>query len=300
MRPSARAAGPALLALLAAAPALADGVPPTAGGFFVVTGVLTPPGGWVVQPLFFGAAAFGSHDEQGRLHALQPGELAQALTVQMFVERGLSDRFAVGAQPSFVVNRRRLDGEEAVRAGLGELALFGRYGIQIDPASAWPQASALLALKAPTGRYEGLEPEALGADRMGNGAWEITTGLNLTKVAAPFVIHADLLGFVPLPTAVDGESVRYSPGVAWALSVELPIPGSRFAVMVEAAGRHQGDEERRGAGVAGSSVHEVTLGAGVEYLPRDDLQILFGYVRTAYGVNVPANDQLALTIIPSF
>lgn len=274
--------------------------PVTAGGFVSTTGWLNPPSHLVLQPLLFVGLQRGTFDERSRTLPMSDGSSALSTVLLLYAEYGIVPRLSVGAQPGLVVNRREEAGSRATSVGAVDPTFFARVGVQIDPEVALPETSLLLQAKAPVGKHEDPALEKLETDLTGNGAWELTVGLNLTKAVWPVIVHSDLLFTQSLPARVEGEEVEYGPAFGWSLAVEWPFLGDRLALLVEASGRHQGRSTRNGEIEDGSHFNELVLGFGLEVLAGEHLQFLAGYQRTVWGTNAAALDTIALTVIPTF
>jgi hypothetical protein len=113
-------------------------------------------------------------------------------------------------------------------------------------------------------------------------------------------LHGDLWYSWPLETHVDGVRTRYGDYLNWNTGVEIPFWKDRLAYMVEFTGVHQGNTREAGVWVGGSRVNNVMFGTGLEFILRENLQVLLGYQRTLWGTNVDANDTFGATLVWCF
>ncbi len=265
-----------------------------------MTAPLTAANHLTLQPILFFAFQRGAFDSQSRESALDGS--SQSLSLNLFTEYGFGDSFAGGIQLSLFHNRRAIRGEEASTTALGDGLLFARYALPIPRKEAVPELSLLAQIKLPMGKADGMDARKLGTDAMGNGSWEGTVGVNLTEYLRPVVINADLFFNLPFQTQLGGVRNRSGPAFLWTASFEfplaLPVWPHRWGVMAELNGRFQGDTSVAGRVVPDTQVRELTVGAGLEVIFSDEVQLLIGYQRTLWGTNIPAVDVLGLTLVP--
>ncbi len=308
--PPARWPAAALVAVAAAVavpgPVLAEDAeelwrPTTSGPFVTISAPLAPARHLTLQPLYFAAFQRGEFDGGAREVPLEGG--VESHTLLLYAEYGIDERFATGFQVAFLHNRRTLGDDSASSSGLGDWFFFARYGVPLPVGSLIPELSVTALLKAPLAQADRLAPHLLGTDEMGNGAWEALVGLDLTEYLWPVVLNLDLFFSGAFETSLDGVPTR--PGLAflWSASAELPLPlpfwPHRWALMVELSGRVQADTHVSGAAVPASGPRELTLGAGIELIFSDEVQLLVGYQRTLWGANIPALDVFGITLVPT-
>ncbi|HEX8537278.1 MAG TPA: hypothetical protein VF664_07415, partial [Cystobacter sp.] len=70
-------------------------------------------------------------------------------------------------------------------------------------------------------------------------------------------------------------------------------------LMVEASGRHQAAPLRNGQLEEDGHADEVLVGAGIELLFSENVQVLVGYQRTVWGRNASALDAVVATLVPT-
>jgi hypothetical protein len=274
--------------------------PITSGPFVTFTAPITAPGRLVTQPIFYAAAARGAYDVEGRYQSQARGERLRTAALSLFLEYGLIERLAAGAQVTLQYNRRRSGPDEASATGLGDTTFFGRGTLLYETADGpRPEMTLLAQVKLPTARAVSAQTNLLDTDVLGTGSTDLTLGLDLTKGVRPVLLHADLLYTYALPATIGGERVAYGHGLAWSLSGEWPFWRDRLGLMLEVSGRHQGAPVRDGLEEEDGLADEVLLGAGLELLFSADVQLLVGYQRTVWGRNARALDALVLTLVPT-
>jgi hypothetical protein len=273
--------------------------PITSGPFVTFTAPITPHRRLVTQPLFYLALARGDFDAAGRYQPLAPGESLRTAALSLFLEYGLLERVAAGAQVTVQHNLRRSGPEAASSTGPGDLTLFGRGTLLQETAGGLPETTLLAQVKLPTGRAVSAQTNLLDTDVLGTGSTDLTLGLDFTKGLRPLLVHADVLFTYALPTRVGEEEVAHGGSLAWSLSGEWPFWRDRLALMVEASGRHQGAPTRDGQREEDGHADEVLVGAGLELLFSADLQLLVGYQRTVWGRNARVLDAVVLTLVPT-
>ncbi len=253
-------------------------VPTTSGPMSALTAPLTPPGRLTLQPIGLTTFRRGIHDDDGRLSAVAVGA---SFTTQVFVEAGVLDWAAVGAQGQVSADRGGIEPNDTL--------LFGRFAWSDGVDTPHRLATFIVQLTLPTGDVD---------EGAGDGAWVGTVGPSFTLYRRPFVWHLDALVSLALP---DDAGQRVRPQASWALAVEVPLPfvGDRLAGLLELTGRHQQSPfDDVLAPTAGPPEHEIVIGVGVEIIASDELQALLGWQRTLLGRNVDAVDSFVVTLVP--
>ena len=276
-------------------------LPPTAGPFATFTAPITEKDHIVLQPFFFYNWTRGTFDDNSHYHSLPKGDRKETAVESLFMQYAPVDNFEVDAQLFINEVRTRQAGKSASASGLADTLLMARYNL-LHQTNAWwcPETSLLTQIKLPTGKHDHADPNLLGIDLMGTGSTDLTIGLDLTKCYKPLILHGDLWYSWPIETQIDGVPTRYGDYLQWNAGVEIPFWKDKFAYMLEFNGLHQANTRERGVAVGGNRVNNVSMGTGIEYIPRDDLQFLIGYQRTLWGTNVDANDTFGITLVWCF
>ncbi|MBW8814460.1 MAG: transporter [Caulobacterales bacterium] len=153
-----------------------------------------PHGHWLIEPYLF--------DVRGR-----DGDTLGSLTYILY---GLTDRFTVGAIPTFAYNRPDA-GRDSSRIGIGDLTLSGQYRLtRFRPGHWTPTTSIVVQETLPTGTYDRLHGRA--ANGFGGGAYATMVALYAQTYAwAPNgrVVRLRLNGSATVSgaTRVTGDSV---------------------------------------------------------------------------------------------
>jgi hypothetical protein len=118
-----------------------------------------PHGHWLVEPYLFDVRSRG-------------GDTLGSLTYILY---GLTDRFTIGAIPTFAYNRVD-EGRDSSHVGVGDLTLSAQYRLTRWRPGGWmPTASIVLQETLPTGTYDRLHGRP--ANGFGGGAYATMLGL---------------------------------------------------------------------------------------------------------------------------
>ncbi|MBF0123232.1 MAG: transporter [Candidatus Omnitrophica bacterium] len=271
--------------------------PYSAGPITAWTAPLVGKGKLAVQPIVSYSRTRGSFDNKGHQDSLPDGEKKSQASQQIFTQYGITDEWEVALQMIYQENFRIQNDEKAHDQGFGDSYLFTRYEF-LEEKSWMPEATALVQLKMPTGKYEGLDPDMLETDAMGTGSWDPGVGINLTKTFKPFMIHADLVASFPQTVRVDGVKTRYGNYLNYDLAVEYFLLKG-FNLMMEVNGVSQGDTREDGEGIEDSHSRSLTLAPGIGW-SNERIQTLVAYQRTILGTNADVNDAVVATFIYTF
>ncbi|NVJ12817.1 hypothetical protein [Myxococcus sp. AM010] len=272
--------------------------PTTSGPFVAYTAPITAPGRMTAQPLSSLESIRGEFDERGRYQSLEQGESQHRAVLQLFLEYGLSTRFAVGAELEWRHQRRREDSQRAASSGLSDTQLFARAVLLKETVGGLPELTLLGLVKLPTGRAVSADAALLDTDVRGTGSTDLMLGVDLTRGVRPVLLHLQVTWSHPLPTQVGGVSIAAGDSVAWSLAGEWPLLRGALVLMLEVSGLHQGPPRLDGLEIRDVSTTEVTLGAGVEFIASEDVQLLVGYQRLQWGRDASAQDAWVVSLVP--
>jgi hypothetical protein len=116
-----------------------------------------PVGHWLVEPYVVFDRTAAAFDGNGDRHATR--RLTRTSTAA-YVMYGLAEGVSIGMQPRIRLGASLADGESA-GAALGDLTLMLQVRLTHPPAGHWlPTTSLVLSETVPTGRYDGLGPDA--------------------------------------------------------------------------------------------------------------------------------------------
>jgi hypothetical protein len=213
------------------------------------------------------------------------------------MQYGLTDRLEFDAQVVYQENYVRSQGISASRNGFGDSYLFLRY-CGFEEKGWLPHLTGLLQVRMPTGKYQHLNPDKLGADAMGNGSWDPGFGFTLTKKIKPFIFHADTVFSFPQKVMIDGVKTKYASYTNYDFGVEYFLPKG-FNLLLEANGYLQGDTWQDGQRSVSTAVNYFTISPGIGW-SCDKVQFLLAYQRLIAGTNTDANDSVVLTGVYTF
>ncbi|OGP84213.1 MAG: hypothetical protein A2Z08_01255 [Deltaproteobacteria bacterium RBG_16_54_11] len=271
--------------------------PPSPGPITTWTAPLCGRRKFAIQPFFFYNQTRGEFDSKGHYNPLPKGDQEYQFQEQLFVQYGITERLEVDAQTVYQENYIKQGGASAHANGFGDSFLFLRY-CALDEKKWFPQLTALLQLKMPTGKYQHEDSEKLGADLMGTGSWDPGFGLILTKKIKPFIFHADVTYSFPQRVRINGVKTWYGNYLNCDVAVEYFLPKG-FNLMVEANAFFQGDIKEDGVRIPNSAVKYLIIAPALGW-SCDKFQILLGYQRVVMGANTDANDSVVLTCVYTF
>ncbi|MDD5354908.1 MAG: transporter [bacterium] len=271
--------------------------PVSAGPVTTWTAPLCGKGKFVIQPFVFYNRTRGSFDEDGHYGSLQEGEAKSQYQQQLFMQYGLTDTLELDSQVLYQENFIKSSEGKAHESGFGDSYLMLRY-CGLEEKGRWPHITGLLQLKMPTGKYQHLDPDKLGADSMGAGSWDPGVGVIMTKKFKPFVLHADAVYSFPQRALIDDVARRYANYLNYDAGVEYFLPGG-FNLMLEVNGFLQGDRKDGNERISSSDINYITVSPGLGW-SCDRVQFLLAYQRVITGTNTDANDSAVLTGVYTF
>jgi len=95
----------------------------------------------------------------------------------------------------------------AASGGLGDATLYVKYQFQEDT-GVLPTCTALAGFGFPTGHHRHFNPQKLGTDQLGGGAYTFTPGLNLSKWLCPVYLYANLWYSMHTTAYVNGKYIN--------------------------------------------------------------------------------------------
>jgi hypothetical protein len=274
--------------------------PPSAGPVTTWTAPMVGKGKLAVQPFAIYTHTRGSFNDDGHSDSLTANSEKVRKSLfqeQIFSQYGITDKWEIDAQTVYQESYVTQDGAKAHANGFGDSFLFTRY--ELVEEKGWvPEATGLLQIKVPTGKYQHGDPDKLGADIMGAGSWDPGVGINLTKTLKPFIIHADAVMSFPQEVRIDGTKTQYGNYLNYDAAVEYFLPKG-FNLMLEANALYQGNAKLDGEKDPASDVRSLTLSPGIGW-SNDRIQTLVAYQRTVSGRNTDANDAVVATFVYTF
>ncbi len=175
-------------------------------------------------------------------------------------------------------------GVSANGGGIGDVNLTLKYRL-VEETSCAPTVTALFATDFPTGKFKNSNPGNLDTDLIGGGSYVFTTGFNVSKYVAPFVLYANL--WYSMPTSYDDHGSQY-PGdfVTVNLAAEYPIV-DKWVALFELTSYWGGG---RLFGPDTNVPHESLLSAvpGIEYMATEHFALALGLNVDLVGKNTDA------------
>jgi Putative MetA-pathway of phenol degradation len=213
--------------------------PSTAGPIIGSTADPVDKGVLEIQPFFSLGFTGGSFSPSWR--RVSAGKDAVSLEVPVEFKYGLANNLEVRLVPSYLHNWVSSSNSESDRArsanfgGFGDMQLAFKY-LLMQEGDLKPALSAQGAFTFPTGHHGHLNPDNLGTDQLGDGAYAFTLGLNATKYIQPFKLHANLRYGMSTTSRVDEIPVRARDLVRVNLAAEYPL-GKGWVALLEGYSR---------------------------------------------------------------
>jgi len=265
------------------------------------TAPLVEKGQLVVQPFFIYNRARGVFDADGDYSRFSGGDKKYQFQQQVFMQYGLMENFEIDAQTVYQENYIKTSGNKASSSGLGDSYLYFRW-LTNKEKELLPEINAIFQVKAPTGKYQKLDPAKSGTDLMGavsgSGSWDQGIGLIATKRIKPFMLHADFILSFPNERKIDGVKTLYANYLNYDAGIEYILPNG-MNLEFEIDGFIQGDRKENGSRVQDSAVNYLIISPGIGWSCKR-AQWLFAYQRVVLGSNVDANDSFIITCVIPF
>ncbi|MCM8792284.1 MAG: transporter [Candidatus Omnitrophica bacterium] len=274
-----------------------EGEPVSAGPFTTWTAPLCGKNVLVMQPFFFYTHTRGSFDDEGNYHSFLEGERKFQIQEQLFIYYGLTDRLELDFQLTYQYNYAKQEGLKVHERGLADTYLFLRYLFKEED-KFLPYITGLLQIKFPTGKHQKLDPDKLGVDAFGNGAYEPAIGIIMTKNLKPFSFHFDAIYTHPLKTKIDGIKTIYGRASNLDFALEYFLPKG-FNLMLEFNGFLQKDRKEDKEKIPASDTRYLLILPAIGWSCQK-IQMLLGYQRTLAGQNTDANDSAVFTVVYTF
>lgn len=275
--------------------------PVSAGTLTTWTAALCGKGNLVVQPFIFYNYTRGTFDAKNKYSSLKDGDSRYQLAEQMFMQYGITDSLEIDLQLLYQHNYVKQAGQKSYDGGLGDSSLFLRYCL-LEEEKKLPHLTGIFQLKAPTGKYQKLDPDKLGADLMGaasgGGSYDLGLGLIVSKKYRPFVVHLDGVYNFPQERKVDTIKTEYGGYLNYDFGAEY-FMSDHFNLMFECNGFLQADKRIDGQKSPATDIYSFITAAGIGW-SNEKIQSLLGYQMTIAGSNTDANDSVFFTLVYTF
>lgn len=114
--------------------------------------------------------------------------------------------------------------------GIGDISVTAKY-LLFDETPCMPAVAGVFGVGFPTGNASHLNPDRLGADAIGSGAFTFTTGVNLYKWVKPFLLYSNIWLNSPINAYSGKDSVQSEEFVTFNLAAEYPLTSQWTALL---------------------------------------------------------------------
>lgn len=275
--------------------------PSTAGPIIGSTAYPVDKGVLEIQPFFRLGFTGGSFSPSWR--RVSAGKDAISLEIPVEFKYGLANNLEVRLVPSYLHNWVSNSNPEPERArfanfgGFGDMQLALKY-LFLKEDDLKPALSAQGAVTFPTGHHGHLNPNNLGTDQLGGGAYVFTLSLNATKYVQPFMLHANLRYGMSTTARVDERPLRARDLVRVNLAAEYPL-GKGWVALMEGYSRWEVGtifgprSTQRPAALVG-------ILPGIEYVAIPRWEFELGVAIDLAGKNTDCNYTPIFTVIYKF
>jgi hypothetical protein len=289
--------------------------PYTFGPIVTSTAIPLAKGKFSLQPYWYLYSANSKFSPNWR--RINAGGNYASFETVLQLNYGLWDDLQVYALVPFIqnwangVNNPGPNGERSADfGGLGDVSLSFKYRV-IAETFAVPTVSYLLTVGFPNGHFNHLNPGRFGTDRIGSGSYAVTTGFNLSKLAQPLIVYANLWYTMHTDFTTDtaatgrkgvGASVtgaNHPPDtVTINLAMEWPFAG-KWVALLELFG--YGDTGRLIGPLANQAPGaRITILPAMEYMATPQLSMALGFEIDLAGKNANANYTPVFSMIYGF
>lgn len=282
-----------------------DGCPPTFGPIITDTAVPIETGKFAIQPTY--GYTFVTQAFNRRWQRESAGGSFRSFTMQYKLTLGLWDNLEGFIVLPFIANwannvaESGPNGERSgTQGGLGDINLTLKYRFVEEGAGWKPNVTALFATNFPTGRFRGLNPNKLGLDAFGGGAYVFTGGLNASKCVKPWVFYGNL--WYSMQTAYTGDEGRVYPRdfITANLAAEYIFPRNNKWVALLELTSFWDTSRLFGQDPNVPQSAKLSILPGIEYMATDRLAFALGVNVDLTGKNNDANVTPVLSFVVAF
>lgn len=235
----------------------------------------------------------GEFDRDGKIRYLPSGDRDTSLNLSLFPIYGITKDLEISGEVALIYNWKSQSGRSAQDGGVGDTALKMKYRLYEGGTDGWaPSVSTIGRVRFPTGRYENLSPDKLGADATGSGAYMFTLGANVGKYTSQWQVTANLWYNWPLETTVDGVKTKEGNFWSYALAGEYAV-SKHWSVLLEFYGQEQGKKEINGGALDQSESRLLNVLPGIGWDISEKMYLMAGCSFPLLGKNS------SLTISPT-
>jgi len=196
------------------------------------------------------------------------------------------------------VNEPGPEGQRFANTGdLGDINLTFKYRL-LEETQTRPTTTFLFATDFPSGRFRSLNPDFLGTEVTGGGAYVFTTGLNLSKYVRPFMLYGNV--WYSMQTAFSDDEGRQYPRdfVTVNLAAELPLTRKWVALLELTSFWDGGRLFGHKANVPSGAL--LSILPGIEYMATEKFSLALGVNVDLAGKNADAAVTPLLSMVYAF
>ncbi len=227
----------------------------------------------------------GEFDRDGKIRYLPSGDRDTSLALSFLPIYGIAKDLEISGEVPLIYNWKSQSGRSAQDGGVGDAALKLKYRLYEGGTDGWaPSVSTIGRVRFPTGRYENLSPDKIGADATGSGAYMFTLGVNVGKCTNQWQVTANLWYNWPLETTVDGVKTKEGNFWFYALAGEYAV-SKHWSVLLEFYGQEQGKKEINGGAVDQSESRILNVLPGIGWDISEKMYMMAGCSFPLLGKN---------------
>jgi hypothetical protein len=235
----------------------------------------------------------GEFDQKGSVRCLPSGDRDYSLAVPIVPLYGIVKDLEISGEIPFIYNWKSQSGQSAQEGNIGDAALKMKYRLFDGGEEGWtPSVSMIGRVRFPTGKYENLAPDKIGADKTGSGSYMYTLGVNVGKWTKKWQVTANLWYNLPQETTIDGVKTREGNFWFYALAGEYALT-EKWSVILEFYGQEQGKTEINSQSVDNSESRVLYVLPGLGWDISKKMYLMAGCSYPLLGKNN------AHTIIPT-
>lgn len=243
------------------------------------------PGKLALQVIPVLGMKLGEFDREGKIRYLPSGDRDTSLALGFLPVYGIVQDLEVSGEVPVLYNWRSQSGRSAQDGGVGDTALKIKYRLHEGGTEGWaPSISTVGRVRFPTGKYENLSPDKMGADATGSGAYLFTLGVNVGKCTNRWQVTANLWYNWPLETTVDGVKTKEGNSWSYALSGEYAL-SKHWSVLLEFYGQEQGKKEINGMALDQSESRVLNVLPGIGWDISEKMYMMAGCSFPLLGKN---------------
>ena len=190
------------------------------------------------------------------------------------------------------------EGQRFANTGdLGDINLTFKYQL-LEETKTRPTTTFLFTTDFPSGRFRSLNPDLLGTEVTGGGAYVFTTGLNLSKYVRPFMLYGNV--WYSMQTAFSDDEGRQYPRdfVTVNLAAELPLTRKWVALLELTSFWDGGRLFGHKANVPSGAL--LSILPGIEYMATEKFSLALGVNVDLVGKNADAAVTPLLSMVYAF